>query len=106
MHNWLRKLEKSAGHNSFALKDGTIHRYSFQESAGQLFSYTVALCTDEDPLPPEPPILQAIRNATDPYRAMEPFRPQSRTDAGAFVDPVLLLQDEDEKLSQSDEDLV
>ena len=55
------------------------------------------LWTEEDTASLEaPPILQAIRNARDSAEAMEPFRPQNRIGAGAFLDPSLLIQDHEE----------
>jgi hypothetical protein len=97
LRSWLKKLEKRAGHSSFVLSDGTIHRYDFDEAAGDLFVFCVESCTADDPASLEaPPILQAIQGARDPAEAMEPFRPQNRSGAGAFLDPILLIQDHDE----------
>jgi len=96
----MKRLEKRAGRNSFELKDGTSYRYDFDEAVGDLFVYCVELWTADEASeasePEVPPSLQAIRNARDPVAAMQPFRPVNTTGAGAFVDPVLLLQDHDE----------
>jgi len=94
--SWISRLEKRTGRNSFVLKDGTQHHYDFEEAAGALFCYTVAVLASDDPSEVEaeaPPILQAIRNARDPEAAMQPFRPEKPTEAGGFVDPIVLLQD-------------
>lgn len=94
---WLRRLEKRIGHNSFELKDGSTYRYDFDEAVGDLFTYCVESWTADEASEPEvPPILQAIRRARDPEAAMQPFRPEKTTEAGAFVDPLLLLHDHDE----------
>ena len=95
--SWLRRLEKRAGHNSFVLKDGTTYRYDFNQAVGDLFVYCVESWTADDPSEASleaPPILQAIRNSRDPEAAIQPFRPEKGTEAGAFVDPILLLQDQ------------
>jgi hypothetical protein len=92
---WLKKLEKRAGHNSFLLHDGTTYRYDFDESAGDLFVYCVQLWSGDTPSE-APPILKAIRAARDPEAAMEPFRPEKGTEAGAFLDPIVLIHDHDE----------
>jgi hypothetical protein len=97
LRSWLSRLEKRAGHSSFVLSDGTIHRYDFDQACGELFSYCIRLWTEDAPASLEAPlILQAIRNARDPAEAMEPFRPQNRRGAGAFLDPIVLIQDHDE----------
>jgi hypothetical protein len=95
LRNWMRNLERRAGHSSFVLSDGTIHRYDFDQACGELFTYCVRSWTEDTPSE-APPILQAIRNARHPAEAMEPFRPQNRRGAGAFLDPILLIQDHDE----------
>jgi hypothetical protein len=97
--SWLRRLEKRAGHNSFVLRDGTTYRYDFAEAAGDLFVYCVESWAAEDPSEASleaPPILQAIRAARDSEAAMEPFRPDKGTEAGAFLDPLVLIHDHDE----------
>ena len=98
--HWMKRLEKRAERNSFELKDGTSYRYDFDEAVGDLFVYCVELWTADEASeasePEVPPSLQAIRNARDPTEAMEPFRPQNRRGAGAFLDPILLIQDQAE----------
>jgi hypothetical protein len=97
LRRWLRRLEKRVGHNAFLLRDGTTYRYNFDEACGDLFVFCVQSWTEGDPASLEAPlILQAIRNARDPTEAMEPFRPQNRRGAGAFLDPILLIQDQAE----------
>jgi hypothetical protein len=93
---WMKRLEKHAGNHAFVLRDGTSYRYDFDQAAGDLFVYSVAELVEDDPSQVEaepPPILQAIRNARDPEAAMEPFRPEKTTGAGAFLDPIVLIQD-------------
>jgi hypothetical protein len=95
--SWLKKLEKRAGHSSFLLEDGTRYHYDFDQACGELFTHCGRLWTEEDTASLEaPPILRAIRDARDPEAALRPFRPEKTTEAGAFLDPILLLQDHDE----------
>jgi hypothetical protein len=99
--SWISRLEKRAGRNSFILKDGSSYSYDFDEVCGELFAHCVTVLVsedDEEASVEAPPILQAIRNARDPIAAMEPFRPESRDGAGAFLDPVVLLSEESQEI--------
>ena len=88
-------MERRAGSNSFVLKDGTVYRYDFDEASGDLFRHCVLLWTaEEDTKPPEPEILQAIRNARDPVAAISRFRADDPE--RGFVDPLLLLEEDGE----------
>ena len=99
LRSWLRRVEKRAGHSSFVLGDGTIHRYDFDQACGEMFTYCVQLWTaEEDTEPPEPQILTAIRRARDPVAVLSRFGADDPE--RGFVDPLVLLEDAPE--SQED----
>jgi hypothetical protein len=69
-----------------------MHYYHFEREGAAIFNYAVrCMVADEDEHPPEPPILQKIREAEDPHRALERFRP-SNPQKG-FIDIAVLLEE-------------
>jgi hypothetical protein len=92
---WLQRLERSAGHSSFRLRDGSLYHYNFDQAGGELFTYLLALWSGKDPPPEEPPIVRALRRAADPISAVGPFRP-TNLQAGAFLDPAAIILEDHE----------
>ena len=94
--SWIRRAEEQAFQDraAFQLQDGSLYRYDYTREAGRIWAYCTNLMvrskwlgvTDE-----EPEIVTKIRQARDPYAAIEPFRPNNPE--RAFVDPIILLQD-------------
>jgi hypothetical protein len=92
---WLKSFERRAGElDSFRLKDGSLYFYNFDEAGAELFTYCVRAFALEEEDIPEPAILQKIRQAKDPHRALERFRPSNPE--RAFVDIAALLNEPSE----------
>jgi hypothetical protein len=92
----VRSLERRlhSGYGRIPLKDGTIYRYHAKRAGEELWCYCIGLLrvTEDDPMPPEPEILQKIRAARNPKQAMRPFRPADPSKA--LIDPGVLLEDD------------
>jgi hypothetical protein len=95
LESWMRRLEKAAreGRGRFLMCDGTIFYYDPNKASMDLFVHCIHLMTnpEEGEDPPEPEILQAIRNARDPVAVLSRFRADDPE--RGFVDPLVLLED-------------
>ena len=89
---WIKGFEQRAGDlDSFRLKDGSLYFYNFDEAGAELFVYCVrALALEEEDIP-EPAILKKIRQAKDPHKALDRFRPSNPE--SAFLDIGMLLDE-------------
>jgi hypothetical protein len=92
----IRRLERVGKLHSFTLRSGGRYYYDPDRAGDQLWAHCIGLLRVkyDHEMPEEPEILQKIRQAENPQRAMQPFRPDDPSKA--LVDPILLLQDSSE----------
>jgi len=89
LRDWLKRIERDAreGYLSFQLRDGSTYHYDPREVGLALFVYGC----DLDPDTEEPEFVSKVKQARDPIKALEPFRPRNEQDA--WFDPIVLIED-------------
>lgn len=80
----IRDLRQRAGGRSILLADGTLFRYSREETARELFIHTLDHLQSEingDPRKPPPPVMEAVARARDRHAAVSQLYPSWETDS-------------------------